>query len=292
MREFLSVLAFVWMASQMAAAREFINLGFEEADLPFVPEGKYGGIVSSEQALPGWTPAFRSRFGEGTTSKVVHNSISLGGAIVAIHGPSWSAAVGDYEVNLVAGEDELGEPILASIAQTGIVPDDAVQVSLYVNMGYSFVRLTLSGNNIPLIIIGEHRVVGDISAFAGQEVELKITAFPPGFHIIDDIRFSSDPLPDLPRPNVEISRSSLNGDPAVELSFDTREHVKYQLFKCIFHESLGYFLWETDGNPVPGDGERLSFKRKLGPSKTITYRNRLRHGDGSRSSSRHETYFF
>jgi len=39
----------------------------------------------------------------------------------------------------------------------------------------------------------------------------------------------------------------------------------------------------------PGQAAALAAVR---PSKTITYRNGLRHGDGSRSSSRHETYFF
>jgi len=45
-------------------------------------------------------------------------------------------------------------------------------------------------------------------------------------------------------------------------------------------------------NVAKGLAELIKGNPILRPSKTITYRNRLRHGDGSRSSSRHETYFF
>ena len=67
-----------------------------------------------------------------------------------------------------------------------------------------------------MIDIGD-RLVGDISEFAGQVVELRITARaepPAGIHRIGDIRFSSEPLPP---PELAIERME---EGAVKLIWD------------------------------------------------------------------------
>ena len=43
------------MGTPVQAQGNFVNLGFESANLAPVPAGQFGGEVSSLDAIPGWT---------------------------------------------------------------------------------------------------------------------------------------------------------------------------------------------------------------------------------------------
>jgi len=100
---------------------------------------------------------------------------------------------------MVSGPTGHGDTIPVAVFQSGRVPSDTATVSLYSFKGPKFLNVELSGTLIPLFDLGDQRIGGDVSAFAGKVVELRITGLADpvrmvGGHIIDDIQFSSDPL--------------------------------------------------------------------------------------------------
>src|SRR5437773_5996064 len=75
----------------------FQNLDFEAANLPTVPSGQSGGLVSSSDAIPGWT----AYYGSSQTSQILHNDLSLGAVNISILGPNWNLVPllqGNYSV--------------------------------------------------------------------------------------------------------------------------------------------------------------------------------------------------
>jgi len=171
----------------------FGNLDFELANVPFVPAGQVGADVPTSQGLPKWS-AF---YGAGQSSTIQHNTLSLGGAEVAILGPAWSSSdilQGSYSVLLA--QSTAGAPTTAAIAQTGMIPPTATTLTFFTSPVESF-AVTFSGHVIPLVQLGtgpNYKILGgDISAFAGQTGELRFTA---GGGILDNIQFSSIAIPE------------------------------------------------------------------------------------------------
>jgi hypothetical protein len=193
----------------LEAQGTFRNLDFELANVPTLPSGQYGslnGVLVSE-ALPFWT-AF---YGSEQVSAVSHNSYSLGSANISILGPHWDNSLGtsiingNYTAVLQAGDNP--GPVSVSIAQTGTIPIDSQSILVNVKQFFagSGLSVSLDGQNVPAFLV-EHdagySLFGvDISSFAGQTTELRLTAeTTPGGRFnsieIDDVTFSNQPIPE------------------------------------------------------------------------------------------------
>jgi hypothetical protein len=235
------------------------------------------GIAPVEEAVPGWEITFCGRVLE----TIDFNSFSLGGAAVWIDDQILPGTSGSYYLFMVSsacgGLDNSAQPM--TVSQTGPVPSDAASISFFARNRPALagrISLELSGVTIPLIDLGG-RVGGDVSAFAGQVVELKISVVATdalnGIVTLDDIQFSSVPLPDAPVPELQIVLTDLDDEPVVEISFDTQKDSHYQLLQVPdFPLSFNWLGWIADGAAVPGDGERLSLKRKLSGDARRYYR--------------------
>jgi hypothetical protein len=171
----------------------FRNLDFELANVPLVPAGQFGADVPISQGLPGWSAFYN---GNPTTS-IWHNNVTLGGAEIGILGPAWDSSQilqGSYSVMLQ--QSFAGQPTSAAIAQTGLIPSTARSLTFFASPTSLF-QVTFAGHVIPLTQIGSgaNYIIegGDVSQFAGQTGELRFTA---GTGILDNIQFSSNPVPE------------------------------------------------------------------------------------------------
>jgi len=170
----------------------FVNLGFEQANLPYLAPGQSGGDVSALDALPGWTVQMN-------LGNILYNNQNLDLASVSILNTNYPGppgfALGTYYVLLQAGGYP-GEPAtIPSIAQNGEVPATAKSMRL---IAYSSPPVvTFAGNQIPLFAlntVGYRTFYGaDISAYAGQTGELKFTG---GLTYFDNISFSTLGIPE------------------------------------------------------------------------------------------------
>ncbi|HEY6167313.1 MAG TPA: hypothetical protein VI454_04690 [Verrucomicrobiae bacterium] len=179
----------------------FQNLGFELADLAPVPSGEYGNFVPATNAIPKW----EGYLGASPATQVWHNNLALGSANISILGPYWPTAAiieGQYTVVLQSGVG-IGGYVGAAIAQTGFMPSNSLSIQLKV-LGANL-DVTFAGTVIPLIQLGggSNYVLygGDVSAFAGQVGELRLTSVPtserPFNNVsIDAIAFSPEPIPE------------------------------------------------------------------------------------------------
>jgi hypothetical protein len=171
----------------------FGNLDFESANVPFVPAGQFGANVPTSEGLPGWT----ADFGDTQIGTISHNNMTLGAPEVGIFGPAWFPSQilqGSYSVFLA--QSTAGIPSTAAIGQAGTIPSTARSLTFFSSPAQNFV-LTFSGQAIPLAQIGSgpNYIIlgGDVSQFAGQSGELRFTA---GSGILDNIQFSSSPIPE------------------------------------------------------------------------------------------------
>lgn len=184
----------------------FGNLDFEAANVPVVPTGQFGADVTVAQGLPGWnaTPVNVSN------NTIGHNTVSLGGPVVAIEGPQWDSSQilqGQYSAYLV-GAFNGGGSGSAAIWQTGLVPQNAkslyfIAAPFLTSPGPIF-QVTLGGVSIPITETASTSKYsvwgGDISAFAGLPEELRFTALPGHGGFLDDIVFSTTPVPEPTNP--------------------------------------------------------------------------------------------
>ncbi|MBI5383105.1 MAG: PEP-CTERM sorting domain-containing protein [Verrucomicrobia bacterium] len=178
----------------------FRNLNFEEANLPAVSHG----FEPVEDALPGWTVIY----GTNVETLISRNSYGFDGkSRVSI----WEREV--YPVPL-AGRcfvDFLRYGLdltPVSIAQTGIVPADSLSLRFLVTMTpwiAGDMSVQLNGTELQMQVLGftgGATVVGaDVSAFAGQTVELRLISHPyqdagVSQTYLDNIMFSPEPVPE------------------------------------------------------------------------------------------------
>jgi len=197
------VLLVVVAACSAFAQGTFQNLDFESANLEAIPAGQYGGFVPISNAFPGWT----GYIGTNQVGQVIQNNYSIGSPSIDILGPFWSVGYGiisgQYNALLQAGTYSDRPPADAALAQVGQVPITARSIQIK-EFGSQFI-LSLAGQTIPLVQMGSGTnyvlYTGDVSMFAGQTVELRLTAhgtpdfrFPVDF--VDDIEFSSVSIPE------------------------------------------------------------------------------------------------
>ncbi len=188
----------------------FVNLNFELASLQPIPSGQYGGLVPFSNALPGWV----GYLGTNQTAQALQNIQRLNSAAIGVVGPNWvtpSSGIGviegRYTAVLQAGDAIVtGNYVPAAIAQSGLIPPATSSIQMKVSPVLPFSALfgvSLGGQNVPLFPLSGTsaytRYGGDISAYAGQVVELRVTAFNtlPGIGLaIDSIQFSPEVIPE------------------------------------------------------------------------------------------------
>jgi hypothetical protein len=171
-----------------ACAQGFINLDFEQAQVPATPVGAYGSFVDPARAFPGWA-VVSNVFSYPTVTG--YNTLSLGSAAIILMGPSfpngpgYRPLQGNYSVLL----QYFGLANPPALTQTGMIPAGTQTISI---LGNAIIEI--NGVSIPLDLPSPPgRATGNVSAFAGQTVQLTITAN--GQSYFDDIRFSSVPEP-------------------------------------------------------------------------------------------------
>jgi len=197
------VLSVLIRGTVFCSAQGFVNLTFERAGifLPQTPPYTYGGEVDPALAFNGWTVT--NALGPGHYPVYsLYNSLTLGSSAVDLVGPQFPNALnltplqGSYSVLLqgFANTDFVGLP---GLLQSGTIFPDALSISFLTSPFANAGRLTVGGVDVPLFPIGGNRIAGDVSAFAGMNVELLISTIPGGggFYF-DDVRFSNLPVPE------------------------------------------------------------------------------------------------
>ena len=183
-----------------------MNLGFESADLPPIPQGQFGGFVPISQALPGW----KGVLGTNTVTSVLQNNAAVGGANISIFGPNWTTAQiieGQYTVLLQPGAFGALD-VDASLVQTGVIPIGS-QSLRFKAAGWSDVWIPefsvyFTGQQlsaIPLSSGPNYTYYGaDVSAFSGQKGDLEFMALANSSHpnniLLDSFVFSPIPVPE------------------------------------------------------------------------------------------------
>lgn len=206
------VAAFIFSLTQLGnvlGQGTFQNMNFEQANVPVIPAGQFGGSVSSLDAVPGWI----TYYGTNATTQVLHNNNTFGAVNISIIGPNWNVfpvLQGSYSVFLQSGLVGFDPSTSASIAQTGVIPISALSIQLLAAIQASAsdpnqLIVSIGGQNIPLVALSttpNYTVYGgDISGFSGQTRELRIGSFPSAddpYHYfeIDNILFSNQPIPE------------------------------------------------------------------------------------------------
>ena len=169
----------------------FVNLDFEHPATS-LPSG--GGAVLATNAVPGWTPYV---YGIPSDS-LIYNGLSLGAASVSLHGPGSHQPIiqGSYTVYLQAST--AGTPGSAAIGQVGQIPLGTRSLIFWGFFGQN--NVSFNGQILPLIVTAttpNYNIYGaDVSAFAGQSGELLFNSPPGFFEALDNIQFSSQPIPE------------------------------------------------------------------------------------------------
>lgn len=181
-----------------AGAAPFQNLDFEATTLPVLPRGEPGGIaVPISEAFPGWL----GYYGTTPVTVVSYNQLPAGSAYLVLlsHGLE-----GNFTAALLPGfHPDYGPFTPVSLAQTGLVPSDAQSVRFTATGGAPFppiFSVALDGQAVSWVKLEPDQglpVYGvDVSAFAGQTVELRLTSGINQPFYLDAISFSPLPVPE------------------------------------------------------------------------------------------------
>lgn len=180
---------------------QFQNLDFELAIA--TSSQQPGTMISTALAIPGWSAWVDSV----PQSQIGYNLWPPGAPNISLFTPSWCPSClvqGKYAINLQAGWRGTN----VSISQRGTIPADARSMRLF---GFTHspqihtvgaIQVALSGTALDLYRVGAsitEQVWGaDVSAFAGQTVELTLTAPAPNpqFTYLDQIQFSDVAIPE------------------------------------------------------------------------------------------------
>jgi hypothetical protein len=177
-------------------SQDFINLDFESpawVSDPTVPAPN-GIFISPTIAIPGWT----AYVGGNQVNQIIYNTRPLDAGEVTLQGPGSSTLTpieGNYTVELY-GSSRFEPQQSAAIGQTGQIPANAMSLTFW---GYS-TDVSFGGQALSLVLLGttpNYDIYGaDISSFAGKTGQLLFTAQPKNLDIIDNIQFSTSPVPE------------------------------------------------------------------------------------------------
>jgi hypothetical protein len=186
----------------------FRNLNFEQANLPAIPAGQYGGFVPANQAFPGWTVT--DGF-EGLN--VFQNNISGGEATADILGPDWQGEgalqiiSGNYTAVLQSGEVTRGI-VSAMLEQTGTIPITAKSITFDAlgSVTAGALAVSFGGQNLTFVPLaagpnGSELYGADVSSYANQTGLLIFSDNPVGnvnftATVLDNISFSPNLIPE------------------------------------------------------------------------------------------------
>jgi hypothetical protein len=182
----------------------FQNLNFDSADIP--PSTAPGAFVSASAGLPDWTVyLFQPGVGIEPGSQIFYDSVSLGGATVAINdantGFGFAPLQGSFSAVLFGGAFLQS----ATISQTGLVPSGTLSLQAFMQWSGAAPVIMVGGqtiNMLPLQTFPNYTLYGgDISTFAGQVAALSFTEPPPADNppselILDNIQFSDQTVPE------------------------------------------------------------------------------------------------
>jgi hypothetical protein len=194
---------------QAGFSQNFVNLNFESAD---IPKGTSPGPIPISEGLPGWSQYIISSSATEQLTQVEYDGISLAGAGISIAdtniGFGFGPIQGKYSVFLFGGLSLESRSNSAQISQTGLVPvgTESIQLDAELFAGPSFI-VTLGGQTINMSPLqgfsgGDVLYGGNIpSSLAGEVATLSITEPPPSNNPpsileLDDIVFSSNPVPE------------------------------------------------------------------------------------------------
>jgi hypothetical protein len=199
------VLSLFFAAPSSNAQGSFQNLGFEFGTLMPIP-GDPWNRVYFDPAFPGW----RGYVGGIQETAAFHNATFLCCSALTLWGGESRPHLpieGTYGAFLQAGW-RLGtqQPGNTSLAQTGLIPGDAQSILFRSRLfGEEPFEVSLSGQTVPVVTMeitpNYHLLGADISAWAGQQSELRFTAVAPSDGsvvewIVDSIQFSTTPIPE------------------------------------------------------------------------------------------------
>lgn len=203
------VAAVLSCAAMSASAQNFVDLDFDEVQLP-VPTP---ATLPWDEGAPGWAHS------DGDSSNYVYFNFSHAGysQFYVLESTPFGPGSGLYAFGMRSGtfheQEPRGDFVPAFLSQTGRLGPGVTSVSLLTSS--VFFGLSLNGQAIDmrpvgldpasptypedvLTYVGEW--AGDVSAFAGQVVELKITDLLPPTDFsalnVDEIRFL--PVPETP----------------------------------------------------------------------------------------------
>ncbi|MBC8105720.1 MAG: PEP-CTERM sorting domain-containing protein [Anaerolineae bacterium] len=204
MRSCISRLLFVACAFTLslvdrAVAAPFVNLDFEQSlvqpgDPLFVP---------TSRAFPGWT----ARIDNAVLNSVGHNYIGIGEPVVSV----WDREVFGQGMLLLEGqfmaflETNADGNRFTSLGQVGDVPGGTRSMTFLCDGLRGPPVFKVNGSLIPTVFISGGidvaRYGADFTPFAGTSVELRfasgtLTATNNGKRTFDDVRFSSEPIPE------------------------------------------------------------------------------------------------
>ncbi|MDE3068601.1 MAG: PEP-CTERM sorting domain-containing protein, partial [Verrucomicrobiota bacterium] len=156
----------------------------------------YPYAVYANDAIPGWT----AYIGGVSQSDIIYNTRPLDAAEVTLQGTNSNVLTpieGNFTVVLFGASSSAPQQS-AGIGQTGQIPSAAQSLIFWGYAGLD--NVSFNAQALSLLVLGNtanYNIYGaDISAFAGQSGELLFTA-PPGYEdIIDNIQFSSSPIPE------------------------------------------------------------------------------------------------
>jgi hypothetical protein len=183
-------------------AAPFQNLDFESGSFVPIPTGL--PRIYFDQAFPGWT----GYIGGVPEPTAFSNAICLSACpqFVLVDQSSVIPPIDGLTALLHAGLRG-SDPVNVTIAQMGMVPSDAQSLQFRAQTYGGPFEVELGGQPLslmPLATTSEYVMFGaDISAWAGQESELRFTAVPgdnptTGGRIftLDSIQFSTTPVPE------------------------------------------------------------------------------------------------
>ena len=192
-------LAVLILGTEIASGQAFVNLGFENTTLTPYLVNVFSGFYTTNATLPGWFWSPQATYGYGDpTTEVMLNNFTLEAPAVSLHTSNdiFPAIRGKYSILLQGGGSFVSSSSAASIGQTGHI------ASAFASLTYWGDALQVSFNGQPLSFVAisnapNFTVWGaDISAIAGQTGELLFTAPWQTTGMLDNIQFSTSPIPE------------------------------------------------------------------------------------------------
>ena len=199
MKTWLKLLFVVLLLCRSGYAQGFMNFDFEAANTLGYSPGS--SSIPTSTALPGWS----AYFGISTTPapSIALNGQSIGGAVIALqdtNASTFAPIQGNYSVLLQGAM--FSYPTIAAtaaIGQTGTIPV-GTQSLLFFSMFSEALQVSFNGQPVNYVVSGStanyNIYAADMTAYAGQTGQLLFTAPLQATVLLDNIQFSTTPVPE------------------------------------------------------------------------------------------------